>query len=111
MSLRRLLPDRWMRIVAWTATAVVWGTAAVAASASTQGWQTATDTATANTPTTQPSTTTTGAPMPDPTSNGLVVIRFTPVERPAPQVITRTVTRSAPPAAARPVPTVPSSGS
>lgn len=100
-----------MRIVAWTATAVVWGTTAVAASASTRDNQATTDTAPASAPVIQPSTTTTGAPMPDPTGDGLVVIRFTPVERPAPPVITRTVTRPAAPAPAQPVPTVPSSGS
>jgi hypothetical protein len=49
--------------------------------------------------------------MPAPPDNGLLVIRFSPVDKPPPQVITRTVPRSVTPVPVQPVPTVPSSGS
>ncbi len=113
MALDRLLPDRWLHIAAWTATAVVWGTTAVAASSAASGSE---DHATreperAAVPVAQPSPTTTQSPMPVPPENGLIVIRYTPVEPPAPQVITRTVSQSAAPTVAQPAPTVQSSGS
>ncbi len=103
--LQRLASGRWLRITAWTATAVVWGTTAVAASAAARP-QPATTSDAGTTPTIEPAPTTTGAQLPAPPENGLVVIRYTPVPPPPPQVITRTVT-----AAARVDQTVVTSGS
>lgn len=120
MSIRRLFPDRWARIAAWTGAAVAWGTAAVAVSAAGPAVDTAPPTSAGPIlpVITEPSV---SAPaMPTPPPGGLVVIRFTPAERPAARVITQVqqadaatsrapaVTAPAPPAAP---PTVTSSGS
>ncbi len=90
--LKRLFPSRWARIVAWTGAAVAWATSVVAV-------QAATEQATVAEPEpTQPpepeveEVTQPIAALPEPTEDGLVVIRYTPVPPPPPEVITRTVT-------------------
>ncbi|HSK07046.1 MAG TPA: hypothetical protein VK990_05960 [Acidimicrobiia bacterium] len=105
---------RWNRILVWTGATLAWGTALVGARAEpaqvadsvppSQG-QVAADSARAG--------------MPTPPSQGLVILRFTPVKTPEPEVVTVSVTRAAvspapaqaAAAAAQPVPEPSSSGS
>lgn len=120
MSIKRLLPGRWVRIIGWTLAGVSWGTTAVAVAA---GAGQAESPAPSIVPVADTSAVTTvaqtplsEAPLPEAPATGLVILRFTPVERPEAQVITRTVTASAPagaPAASQPSApvTVTSSGS
>jgi hypothetical protein len=124
VSLRRLFPDRWARILAWTSAALAWGTAAVAVATTSPAAETGPPPT--DVPTQRATTTHTGSAsaIPLPPEGGLVVIRYTPADRPAAQVITQTL-RSATPApaassapssqaaapAAAPQPTVTSSGS
>lgn len=91
--LKRLFPSRWARIIAWTGAAVAWGTSIVAVQAQTQ--QSTTTTATEVMPERDPQVQEIPQPLaavPAPPEAGLVVIRYTPVPPPAPEVITRTVT-------------------
>jgi hypothetical protein len=128
MSIKRLRPGRLARIVGWTTATLTWGTTAVAVAAGAvsdgEDPEVAAPPPTAEPPQMIVSRTTTQAPLPAQPSGGLVVIRFTPVERPEAQVITRTVTvagqapatasQSPAPAAQQPAPapvTVQSSGS
>jgi hypothetical protein len=91
--LKRLFPSRWARIVAWTGAAIAWGTSIVAVQAQTQ--QPATTGAPEALPEPDPQVQEVPQPLaavPAPPEAGLVVIRYTPVPPPAPEVITRTVT-------------------
>lgn len=91
--LKRLFPTRWARILAWTGAAVAWGTSVVAVQASTEA-NSAAQTAPTE-PLSEPQVQQTTVPVeavPAPTQDGLVVVRYTPVPPPAPEVITRTVT-------------------
>jgi hypothetical protein len=97
MSLKRLLPGRWLRIIGWALAGVSWGTTAVAvaAGAGESDVPPAPTSPTDSTPVVSEATPVAQqAPLPDPPASGLVILRFTPVERPAAQVITRTVTVS-----------------
>lgn len=90
--LKRLFPSRWARIVAWTGAAVAWGTSVVAVQAATEQ-NNAPDPEPADIP--EPEVLQVVEPVaavPEPTEEGLVIIRYTPVPPPPPEVITRTVT-------------------
>ena len=95
MFVKRLFPRRWAAILAWTGAALAWGSVAVASGRAQPG------------PEENPEdvilpvepiavTVTTVSPIPEQPSRGLVVIRYKPVEPPAPQVIVNTVTRTKP---------------
>lgn len=89
--LKRLFPSRWARIVAWTGAAVAWGTSVVTVQAATEP----ADVAETATEPPEPAVEEIAEPVvavPEPTEQGLVVIRYTPVPPPPPEVITRTVT-------------------
>ena len=105
MSLRRLFPDRWARILAWTSAAVAWGTAAVALATTSPAAETGPPPPT-DLPAQRATTIHTGsAPaIPLPPDGGLVVIRYTPADRPAAQVITQTLRSAAPAPAASSAP-------
>lgn len=104
---------RWNRILVWTGATLAWGTALVAARA-----EPAQVTSPVPPAEGQVATDSLHAVMPTPPSRGLVILRFTPVETPEPEVVTVNVTRAAdssppaqPAAAAQPVPEPSSSGS
>jgi hypothetical protein len=83
--MNRLPPSRLIRIFTWTGAALAWGTTVVMAKAATP--PKADDTQT------EPPLTAAGlagatAPLPTPPSQGLVILRYTPVAAPAPQVRT-----------------------
>lgn len=105
MSIKRLLPGRWARILGWALAGVSWGTTAVAVAAGAGDSEAAAPIVPATTddavmaPVVSPVV---QAPLPDQPASGLVVIRFAPAERPEAQVITRTVTVSAPAASSAP---------
>ncbi|MGB5655002.1 MAG: hypothetical protein WBN35_00130, partial [Acidimicrobiia bacterium] len=91
MMIRRLFPLRWAKIAAWTGAALAWGTAAIAVASSTNAAGPAEEPALPlafEPPTTTSTTTTTLAPMPELPERGLVVVRYTPVPPPPPQVVT-----------------------
>lgn len=88
--LRRLFPSRWARIVAWTGAAVAWGTSIVAVQAAIE------EPAVEPQPVTEPEPEVREVPapvaaVPAPPEDGLVVIRYSPIPPPAPEVVTRTV--------------------
>jgi hypothetical protein len=87
----RFTASRWNRILIWTGAALAWGTALVAAKIepAREGR------ATASPPSTAPATSL--APLPEPPSSGLVILRYTPVEQPGQQVRKVYVQRQAPP--------------
>lgn len=90
MGSKRLPVARVAGIVAWTTASVAWGTAAVAMSAQPP----ATDTP-AEMPQTPPPTTVAAQvqlpALPSMPESGLVVLRYSPVERARPKVVVRTV--------------------
>ncbi len=94
MILKRLIPARWAKILAWTGASLAWGTTLIAVTANAA----ATDVAeqpdapvAIDPPMTTSVSTTTTAPMPDMPDRGLVVVRYTPAPPPPPRVVTRTV--------------------
>jgi hypothetical protein len=104
---------RWNRILVWTGATLAWGTALVAARA-----EPAQVTSSVPPAEGQVATDSLQAGMPTPPSQGLVILRFTPVAIPEPEVVTVSVTRAAaspapaqPVAAAQPAPEPSSSGS
>ena len=87
--MKRLFPSRWARIVAWTGAAVAWGTSIVAVQAAAE--QGATEEP-ASIPSEEPEVQEIPAPLaavPDSPEQGLVIIRYTPVPPPPPEIITR----------------------
>jgi len=84
MAARRLSIGRVAAITAWTGATVAWGTAVVSVAAANPDVQ-AEDEATA--PVVAPVTETVLAPVPDMPDSGLIVVRYTPVERPEAEVI------------------------
>ena len=84
MAGRRLSIGRVAAISAWTGAAVAWGTAAVSVAAANPDVQ-----AEEVVPTTEVAaqTTTVLASVPTMPDSGLVVVRYTPVARPEPEVI------------------------
>jgi hypothetical protein len=109
--IRRLFPNRWARILAWTGAALAWASVAVGAAIQRE----MADASTTESPSPARTSTTTGAQaaIPSPPPNGLVIIRYQPVAAPAPEVIVRNVTGAStgPPSPAAASPTVSSSGS
>jgi hypothetical protein len=104
---------RWNRILVWTGATLAWGTALVAARA--EPVQVTDSVPPADG---QVATDSTQAVMPTPPSQGLVILRFTPVEIPEREVVTVGVTRAVaapapaqPAVASRPAPEPSSSGS
>ena len=93
MFIKRLFPNRWAKILAWTGAALAWSSVAVAVVV--KGEVKAGDQLDAAVDPIEPTTTTTStlALLPEPPDEGLVIIRYTPVPAPAAQVITRTVLR------------------
>lgn len=89
---------RWNRILVWTGATLAWGTALVAARA-----EPAQVTGSVPPAAGQVVADSRQAVMPTPPSQGLVVLRFTPVTAPEPEVVTVRVTRAASPAPAQPV--------
>jgi hypothetical protein len=98
MANRRLPPARVTGIVAWTAATVTWGTAAVALAAAPSP---STETTAASVPLEPVAVenaivTTTSAPVPTMPESGLVVLRYTPVEKPEAPIVVRRVEVAAP---------------
>jgi hypothetical protein len=98
MIRKRFPAHRVRRLVAWTSLAIAWSTALVA-----RGLATPEPTATAQLPPpppTAPAAPTVPSSMPAMPAGGLVVLHYTPVDKPAPEVrrvvVTRTVTAPAP---------------
>lgn len=106
MFIKRLFPRRWATIAAWTGAALAWGSVgvAVAGQQPDQGVEES-----AVLPKVVPASPAKAA-VPTMPANGLFIIRYTPVEAPAAQVVVNTVTRSVPSPVSTP-PTVSSSGS
>lgn len=111
MFVKRLFPTRWAKILAWLGAGLAWGSVAVAATVQSE-------TAEAAPPEPEitpidPATTTTmpSVSLPAQPADGLVVIRYTAVPPPAPQVIVQTVTVPGKASGAAPAPKVKSSGS
>jgi hypothetical protein len=103
---------RWNRILVWTGAALAWGTAFIAT------WlEPARDVDAAETPpaVATPVEPASRATMPSPSPQGLVILRYTPVDAPPAQVLTvRVQGPSSPPAAvasSQPAPAPESSGS
>jgi hypothetical protein len=88
--IKRLFPNRWARITAWTAAAVAWSVSVMAAALQSDVVASAEATEPPGPP---PSTSTVTLQPVVPTlpESGLRVLRFTPVDPPPPEVITRTV--------------------
>ena len=84
MAGRRLSLGRVAAITAWTGAAVAWGTAIVSVAAASPDTNTETQ---SPTPTVAPAVETVLAPVPTMPESGLIVVRYTPVERPEPEVI------------------------
>jgi hypothetical protein len=84
MAGRRLSIGRIAAITAWTGAAVAWGTAVVSVAAANPDVQTEEE---APAPIVVPVTETVLAHVPDMPDSGLIVVRYTPVERPEPEVI------------------------
>lgn len=104
---------RWNRILVWTGATLAWGTALVAARAEPAQVNSSVPPASG-----QVATDSLQAAMPTPPSQGLVILRFTPVATPEPEVVTVNVSRAAaspppaqPAASAQPAPQPSSSGS
>jgi hypothetical protein len=94
MFVKRLFPSRWAKIMAWTGAALAWGSVTVAGAQSNSPQEPAADT---GTPAALPTTTSTiTTALPEPPAAGLVIIRYTHVAPPAPEVIVTTVTRTKP---------------
>ncbi|MCP3975328.1 MAG: hypothetical protein GY720_12660 [bacterium] len=89
--IKRLFPNRWARITAWTGAAVAWSVSVMAAASQPEAPAVAENTPPPET-TTSTTSTTVRVTMPTLPESGLVVLRFTAVEPPPPQVITNTVT-------------------
>lgn len=107
MIRKRFPAHRVRRLVAWTSLAIAWSTALVA-----RGLTTPEPTATAQPappPPPAPTATTVPSSMPTMPADGLVVLHYTPVEKPAPEVRRVVVTRTV--AAPAPAPVATSSGS
>lgn len=106
MSPRRLSPSRVAGIAAWTAASLAWGTAAIALS----NQPTATEdlAATPQSPTPMSDETTaldSFAGVPSMPGSGLIVLRYTPAERPEIAVVQETVNRPPAPSAVESAPT------
>ena len=84
---KRLSPSRIAGISAWTAAAVVWGTAAVSASAATEAANAQPEEPQPTPPVETAVINEILAPVPTMPNSGLVIIRYTPVPVPEPQVI------------------------
>ncbi len=103
---RRLPPARVTGIAAWTAATVTWGTAAVALVAAPSP---STDAAAAEVPL-EPTAventivTTTIATVPTMPESGLVVLRYTPIDKPKAPVVVRRVEVAAPSTGETPAP-------
>ncbi len=106
---KRFPKARRRRITAWTAFAVTWATAIVARSIGGPAGVAGAETATIPSPEPEqavvPATTTPPATLPELPADGLVVVRYTPVERPQPEVRRVVVATPAPSPPAAPAPT------
>lgn len=110
MFVKRLFPNRWAKILAWIGAGVAWGSVAVAADLRDPALAGA-EPATPETPSTESATAdTTLEALPIAPESGLVIIRYTPVAPPAPEVIVKTVSAPAS-SGTNQTPTVKSSGS
>lgn len=119
MFIKRLFPDRWARIMAWTSAAIAWGAVAAMSMARAESVAEPLVDSSANTSTTAVTEmTTTSTTVPTQPANGLVIIRYVPVPPPKAEVIVNTVTvrgssssSASAPSATSSAPTVKSSGS
>lgn len=108
MAPKRMPISRLTGIAAWTAASVAWGTAAIAvANEAPAGDVKAMDVA--QIPTVAVAQEEVLAPMPTMPESGLVVLRYTPVERPEAKVVVRTVTVSGPSSSSPSQPAAPAS--
>lgn len=92
--LKRLFPMRWAKIAAWTGAALAWGTTAIAVASNANATAASDEPPIPQAiepPTTTSTTTTTVASVPEMPERGLVVVRYTPVAPPPPEIVTRTV--------------------
>lgn len=78
--MKRFGVSRWNRILVWTGAALAWGTAFIAARAEPAR------TEAGKVESTAPTTVTTQAILPEAPARGLVVIRYTPIDQPVPEV-------------------------
>lgn len=110
---KRLTPSRIAGISAWTAAAVVWGTAVVSSSVATEAASAQPEEPQPAPPVETPVIDEILAPVPTMPDSGLVIIRYTPVPVPEAQVVVerRVVQVSGPAPAASKSPPVKSSGS
>ena len=92
---------RWNRILIWTGAALAWGTALVAARIEEKGPPQSTWPSESQIDSVSPD-----AAMPVSPAQGLVILRFTPLETPEPEVITVNVGRAGSPRPAAPEPSV-----
>jgi hypothetical protein len=107
MASGRLPMSRISGIIAWTAASVTWGTAVVAVVNETPAGDVKAMGAMMSPPPIEVQEEVL-APVPTLPESGLVVLRYTPVERPKPKVVVRTVTKSSPSGSApasKPAPT------
>lgn len=104
MANRRLAPARVTGIAAWTAATVTWGTAAVALVAAPSSSTEAVSVEVALEPAATEDTivTTTLAAVPTMPESGLVVLRYTPIDKPEAPVLVRRVEVAAPSTGATP---------
>ena len=95
MAGRRLSLGRVAAITAWTGAAVAWGTAVVSVAAASPDTETETP---VSAPAVSPVVETVLSAVPAMPESGLIVVRYTPVERPEPEVIVqrRVVTVASP---------------
>ena len=108
MATRRLPASRIAGIAAWTAATVAWGTAAIAVANEAPGAEAkALGVALRSSPVEIQAEVL--APAPTLPESGLVVLRYTPVERPEAKTIVRTVTVSSPGAGGSSQPSAPAS--
>lgn len=95
MASKRLPVSRLAGIAAWTAASVAWGTAAIAV-ANEAPTTTAKALGVMQSPPPVEAHEEVLAPVPTLPESGLVILRYTPVERPEAKVVVRTVTVSSP---------------
>jgi hypothetical protein len=90
MGAKRLSVSRVAGIAAWTTASVAWGTAAVALSAPSPATEAPAETPQIPVPSTSVAQDQLAA-LPSMPESGLIVLRYTPAERPQPTVVVRTV--------------------
>jgi hypothetical protein len=92
---------RWQRILVWTGAALAWGTALIASRIDERPQVESTNSSQVQIASVSPQ-----AGMPVAPAQGLVILRFTPMEPPEPRAVAVGVERSSPSRSAAPAPAV-----